>query len=101
MGRMKSIWEDPEKFIPERFLLDNQHSNPFAFIPFSAGARNCVGQKFAMLEMKSIISKIVRNFEMTATQGYKPILIAELILRSENGVMLNFKKRRNILVSSD
>lgn len=43
MGRMKSIWEDPEAFIPERFLPENFNSNSFAFVPFSAGSRNCIG----------------------------------------------------------
>ena len=89
---MKSLWEDPETFIPERFLSEN-HSNPFAFVPFSAGSRNCVGQKFAMLEMKAIVSKILGNFEVIVKPDFKPVLIAELVLRSENGVILKFKKR--------
>lgn len=62
---------------------------------FSAGPRNCIGQKFAVLEMKSMVSKVLRNFEISVDPDYKePILIAELILRPDNGLVLNFKPRK-------
>lgn len=53
------------------------------------------GQKFAMLEMKSIISKVVRNFHLSITkENEKLILVSELVLRSENGVNISVKKRQ-------
>lgn len=58
------------------------------------GPRNCIGQKFAMLEMKSTVSKVLRNFELSVTPGYVPIEIAELILRPENGISLILKERK-------
>lgn len=93
MGSMESIWEKPESFIPERFERNAESFNPFAFVPFSAGSRNCVGQKFAMLEMKTILLRVLQNFEIFVDFNFKPVLVAELILRSENGVMLKFRKR--------
>lgn len=94
MGRMESIWNDPEEFIPERFHIENINTNPFVYVPFSAGSRNCIGQKFATVEMKSIISKVLRYFEISVPSDYEPRLIAELVLRPENGMKLNFKKRQ-------
>lgn len=58
------------------------------------GPRNCIGQKFATLEMKSMVSKVLRYFEITVDPGYKePVLVAEIILKPENGIVLNLKPR--------
>ncbi|GAB0099269.1 Cytochrome P450 [Sergentomyia squamirostris] len=96
MGRDPELFPDPETFNPERFNVERsaESQNPYSYVPFSAGLRNCVGQKFAVLEMKSIATKVVRNFELSVADNYKgPILMAELILRAENGVHLKIKSR--------
>lgn len=98
IGRNERLFKDANEFIPERFAAERstESQNPFSYIPFSAGPRNCIGQKFATYEMKSILSKILRNFEVTATdECYKrPILSAELILRPENRISFYFKPRK-------
>lgn len=87
MGRDPKLFVDPNEFRPERFLETHvsQTKNAFAYIPFSAGPRNCIGQKFAMLELKSIISKILRNFEVRLAEDSvkEPKMKAELILVPE------------------
>ncbi|XP_055711743.1 cytochrome P450 4d1-like isoform X1 [Phlebotomus papatasi] len=98
MGRDPDLFPDPETFKPERFNVERsvETQNPYSYVPFSAGPRNCIGQKFAILEMKSIAVKIVRNFELSVHEEYKkPILMAELVLRPENGVHLKLKVREN------
>lgn len=96
MGRDPNIYPDPLKFDPSRFDQEtsNEKSNPYAFIPFSAGFRNCIGQKFAMFEVKSIVSKIIRNFELTiAKENEELALVAALVLRPQNGIILCAKAR--------
>lgn len=95
MFRDPNVFENPDTFNPERFnseLLTMDATNTYAYIPFSAGSRNCIGQKFAMLEMKSTISKIILHFELLP-QGEEPIPLMELILRSMNGIQLGLKRR--------
>ncbi|KAH8360764.1 hypothetical protein KR084_008307 [Drosophila pseudotakahashii] len=84
---------EPEKFVPERFSMERKGEiNPFAYTPFSAGARNCIGQKFAMLEMKSTISKMLRHFELLPLgEEVQPVL--NLILRSSTGINVGIKPR--------
>jgi cytochrome P450 family 4 len=64
LNRHPDHFTKPEEFIPERWFDKEECTNrhKFCFIPFSAGGRNCVGQRFAEMEAKLIIAKICRAF---------------------------------------
>ncbi|XP_011176870.1 cytochrome P450 4d2 [Zeugodacus cucurbitae] len=96
MQRNPKYFPEPDAFRPERFLNESveggEKLNPYIYVPFSAGPRNCIGQKFAMLEMKSTISKILRHFELLPLgEELRPVL--SIVLRSENGGQLGLKPR--------
>lgn len=67
LHRHPDHWVRPLEFWPERWLDEKatKARHPFAFIPFSAGGRNCIGQAFALTEAKIILTLIVRNFHVT------------------------------------
>nr|AAL48300.1 cytochrome P450 CYP4L4 [Mamestra brassicae] len=89
--RQPDLFDDPLEFRPERF--EAPLKNPFSWLAFSAGPRNCIGQKFAMMELKITISEIVKNFFILPA-AEEPELSADLVLRSKNGVNVKFLPRK-------
>ncbi|CAG9563014.1 unnamed protein product [Danaus chrysippus] len=96
LQRHPDLYEDPMEFRPERFETVNA-KNAFSWITFSAGPRNCIGQKFAMLELKATLASIVKNYRILPANSSEPILCAELVLRSENGVQIKLMPRKSEL----
>ena len=69
--RDPKLWNDPEKFIPERFNKENSKGrHKFVYFPFGGGPRLCIGNNFALMEMQVIVPMIVRAFKMAKPKGF-------------------------------
>jgi cytochrome P450 len=73
LHRHQALWQDPEIFRPARFMPDQPAPARFAFMPFGAGPRICVGAQFAMTEAILILASLIRRFRITRVDT-RPVL---------------------------
>lgn len=94
--RLEHFFPRPLEFDPDRFSSENiKKIHPFAYIPFMAGPRNCLGYKFSLLEMKTILSVIIRNFHITPKPGKEEVNLSyRITLRAKGGIWLQLHDRR-------
>lgn len=96
LHRLESIYPNPDKFDPDNFLPERQaNRHYYAFVPFSAGPRSCVGRKYAMLKLKVILSTIFRQFRVYSDMKEEDFrLQADIILKREEGFQIRLEPRK-------
>lgn len=86
------VWgEDHNEFKPERFEPETfDKMDSFAFVPFSAGPRNCIGQNFAMNEIKVALARVLLKYELRVDEQHTVRHLPEVVMRTETGMKLFF-----------
>lgn len=96
LHRQPYIYPNPDVFNPDNFLPEktaNRHY--YAFVPFSAGPRSCVGRKYAMLKLKILLSTILRNFRVKSDIKEADFrLQADIILKRAEGFRVTLEPRK-------
>ncbi|XP_071478584.1 cytochrome P450 3A24-like [Diadema antillarum] len=92
----EKYWPDPEKFDPDRFSkAEKDKRHPFAWLPFGAGPHNCIGMRFALMEAKMAIARLLQKyrFETCPQTEIPPKLGDNGFLSPPNGVSLRIVTR--------
>ena len=85
--RHKKLWTDADLFDPSRFLPGAREKiDRFAFLPFGAGPRICIGMGFALQEAVILLAHILQAFRLDPLPGHRPQPMQRVTLRPEGGM---------------
>lgn len=92
--RHHKLWDEPDVFDPDRFSPEAMKSrHRFAYLPFGAGPRICIGMGFAMLEIAAVVAKVLPRFRFDLAGG-TPTPVSRGTLRPQNGMSVFIRSRK-------
>ncbi|XP_058425191.1 cytochrome P450 3A12-like [Diceros bicornis minor] len=96
LHRASEFWPEPEEFRPERFSKKNKDSiNPYLYLPFGTGPRNCIGMRFAIVNVKLAVVRILQNFSFkTCKETQIPLKLGRRgLLQPQKPIVLKVESR--------
>jgi len=97
LHRHPRYWKEPDEFRPERFDAAHEAERPrFAYMPFAAGPRHCIGETLALYEMYVHLYKVARRYRLTYVPDRPLELEAQINLRTKYPLMMKLERRNSI-----
>jgi cytochrome P450 len=94
LHRHPRYWKEPEAFRPERFDAEHEAERPrFAYMPFAAGPRHCIGETLALYEMYMHLYKVARRYRLIHVPDRPLELEAQINLRTKYPLMMRLERR--------
>lgn len=92
--RLSAFWENPEEFNPERFTREQIAARPrYAYYPFGAGQRQCIGEIFAMTEMQLVIAMVAQKYRLHLVPEHPVEEEPMFTLRPRYGIQMTLDAR--------
>jgi cytochrome P450 len=94
LHRLPAFWRDPDVFDPERFLPERSADRPkFAYIPFGAGPRQCIGNQFALIETQLTVATFAQAYRLRLQPGHRVDPWPLITLRPRFGMPMIVERR--------
>jgi cytochrome P450 len=95
LHRRRGLWDNPDAFDPGRFIGERRERiDRFAYIPFGAGPRVCIGMAFAIQEAIIVLANFLRAFHFDLVEGYEVMPQQRVTLRPREGMKMHANRRR-------
>jgi cytochrome P450 len=95
LHRHPEFWSEPERFAPDRFLpACGEPRHAMAYLPFGLGGRRCVGEDFALLELRAVLARVLQRYRVEVDPDHPVVAKPELTLKPARGVQLRIEARR-------
>jgi cytochrome P450 len=92
--RHRALWDDPDAFDPDRFAPERSKGrHRYAYLPFGAGPRVCIGMGFALMEATIILATLLARLRFETVPGYAPTPRMLVTVRPEPGIVLRVSRR--------
>ncbi|MFY7806396.1 MAG: cytochrome P450 [Limnoraphis robusta] len=88
----QTLYNEPEKFNPDRFSPEKTQEQPYGYIPFGGGMRECLGKEFAKLEMKILATMLLREYEWELLPNQDLEMTVTPTPHPKDGLLVNFKR---------
>jgi cytochrome P450 len=93
--RLPAYWPDPDRFDPLRFTPELTAARPkFAYIPFGAGPRQCIGNQFALIEAQILVAMLAQRYRLHLVPGHRVEPWALVTLRPKYGMKMTVERRQ-------
>jgi cytochrome P450 len=94
LHRHRKLWEQPDLFDPSRFLSPAKAKIPrFAYLPFGAGPRTCIGSSFALQEATLVLATLVHRFDIKLAPDARVWPLQKITLRPAHGLPMRIRPR--------
>lgn len=92
--RHEQLWSHPNAFDPGRFAPERVSARPrYAYLPFGAGPRICIGSSFAIMEAVAVLASLITRYQLSLDPTYKPRMAVRVTLRPTGGMMMHVRRR--------
>jgi cytochrome P450 len=94
LQRHRRLWKDPDAFNPSRFLTEAPLAHRYAYMPFGAGPRVCIGAQLALTEACLVLASVIQRFHVTMANPRPPLPAAVIVTHPDHAALFRLQPRR-------